>query len=105
MHSLYLFHGRRVHHLNPIIRQMVNQKVRSLTAKDLIRQGRENNLNITVKQAKQILEVFQAQPFDIGNEKLVRSINAKLKKIDPDLYRKARKLMKPYESYLDFSLD
>lgn len=91
--------------MNPIIRQMVNQKVRNLTVKELIRQGREHNIDITVKQAKQILAIFHAQPFDIGNEKLIRSINNKLKKIDPNLYTKARRLMKPYESYLDYSLD
>lgn len=84
---------------------MVNQKVRNLTVKELIRQGREHNLNITVKQAKQILEVFHAQPFDIGDEKLIRSLNNKLKKLDPKLYKQARSLMKPYESYLDYSLD
>lgn len=84
---------------------MVNQKIRNLTVKEIIRIGRENNLSITVKQAKEILQILQAKPFDIGNKKLVLSINNQLKKLDPSLYKKARKLLQPYETYLDYSLD
>ncbi|MDG5786573.1 DUF2624 family protein [Evansella sp. AB-P1] len=92
--------------MNPLVRQMVNQKIRSLTVKELIRLGRENRISITVKQAKEVLAILQEEPFDIGDKKLVLSVNKKLKSnLDPKLYQKARKLLKPYESYLDYSID
>ncbi|MBU9722476.1 MULTISPECIES: DUF2624 family protein [Bacillaceae] len=91
--------------MNPVIQQMVNQKIRSLNVKELIRLGRENNISITVKQAKEILNILQEQPFDIGNKKLVLNINKKLKNLDPELYNKVRGILKPYEKYLDYSID
>ncbi|MFA9559348.1 DUF2624 family protein [Evansella sp. AB-rgal1] len=91
--------------MNPLVRQMVNQKIRNLDVKELIRFAREYQISLTVKQAKQVLVILQEQPFDIGNKKLVLQVNNKLKKLEPSLYKKARKLLEPYESYLDYSLD
>jgi queuine/archaeosine tRNA-ribosyltransferase len=91
--------------LNPVIRKIVNQKIRELNVKEIIRLARENNLTITVKQAKEILAAIQEQPFDIGNKSTVLKVNRRLKQLDPSLYKKARKLLKPYEAYLDYSLD
>ena len=91
--------------MNPIIRNMVNQKIRSLTTKELIRFGREQKISLTVSQANEILTVLHTVPFDIGNKKRVLKINNELKKMDPSLYKKGRKLLKPYETYLDYSLD
>ncbi|MBU9712084.1 DUF2624 family protein [Evansella tamaricis] len=91
--------------MNPVIQQMVNQKIRGLTAKELIRLGRENNISITVKQAKEILSILHEKPFDIGNKQLVQEVNNKLKKLDPSLYKKAKSLLKPYEQYLDYSIE
>ncbi|ADU29890.1 DUF2624 family protein [Evansella cellulosilytica] len=91
--------------MNPIVRQMVNQKIRNLTVKELIKLGRENNISLTVKQATAVLNILQDQPFDIGNKNIVLNVNNQLKQLDPALYKKARQLLKPYESYLDYSLD
>ncbi|SDY52897.1 Protein of unknown function [Evansella caseinilytica] len=91
--------------MNPIVRQMVNQKVRNLNVKELIRLGRENGIHLTVRQAKEVLAIIHAVPFDIGDKKNVLQLNERLKKMDPALYKKARKLLRPYEAYLSFSLD
>ena len=91
--------------MNPLIRQLVNQKIQTLTVKELIRQAREHKVNLTVKQAQLVLKVLHDEQFDIGNEQLVGRINVKLKKIDLSLYEKTRQLLKPYEKYLNYSLD
>lgn len=90
--------------MNPIIRQMVNQRIQSLTPKELIRLSKDYNLNLTVKQAKQILTILHRKPFDIGNESLVKQVNHELKSLDPSLYKKVRTLLKPYEQYLDYKI-
>ncbi|UCZ54525.1 DUF2624 domain-containing protein [Bacillus shivajii] len=90
--------------VNPVIRQMVNQRIRSLTAKELIRLAMENDIKLTVKQANEMLNILHKEPFDIGNEQLIKRVNRELKALDPSLYKKARKLLKPYEQYLDFDI-
>ncbi|MGJ9381723.1 MULTISPECIES: DUF2624 family protein [Salipaludibacillus] len=87
--------------MNPFIKDVVNQKIKNLTAKELIRMGRQEGISLTVKEANQILSILHAQPFDISNKNQVNNIKAQLKQKYPQLYQQGILLLKPYEHYLE----
>lgn len=87
--------------MNPVIRELINQKIEQLTVKELIRHSRKEGIVMTVKDAKRILAVIQEEKFDIGNKKQVNQFKKKLKMEFPQHYDKAMALLKPYEHYLE----
>lgn len=91
--------------MNPLIRQMVNKRMKTLTVKELVREAREKQMNLTVSEAKKVVQILQREAFDIGNEAQVKRLNEELKKLNPSLYKQARSLLEPYEKYLDYKLD
>ncbi|TMW73834.1 DUF2624 family protein [Alteribacter natronophilus] len=88
--------------MNPVIRQMINQKINSLDIKELIRLSKQYQIPLTVKQAKQIMTVLKKEPIDVGNKKQLQRLQNDLKKIDPSLYKKAEKILEPYKDYIDW---
>lgn len=87
--------------MNPFIKEIINQKIRQLTVKELIRLGQKEGVVLTVKEAHQILSILHEKPFDIGNKKHVIEIQEKFEKQFPHLYNQAMQLLKPYEHFLE----
>ncbi|WP_096434630.1 DUF2624 family protein [Alteribacter populi] len=88
--------------MNPIIQQMVNQKINQLDTKELIRLSKQYQIPLTVKQANQIMTILKKRPIDVGNQKQIIQLQKDLKKVDPSLYKKAEKLLEPYKSYINW---
>ncbi|PYZ94274.1 hypothetical protein CR194_01675 [Salipaludibacillus keqinensis] len=87
--------------MNPVIRELINQKVRQLTLKELIKLSHKEGMSLTVKEARHILSIIQEKPFDIADKKRVTEIKKQLELEFPSHYDKAFQLLKPYESYLE----
>jgi hypothetical protein len=87
--------------LNPVIKDLINKKVNSLTLKDLIRLSHQEGIPLTVKEGKKVLEIIQQQPFDISDKKKVEELKQKLQKEFPKHSQSALALLKQYEHYLD----
>ncbi|PYZ98661.1 hypothetical protein CR205_08815 [Alteribacter lacisalsi] len=88
--------------MNPIVKQMINQKINSLDVKELIRLSRQYQIPITVKQAKQIITVLKKHPIDVGNPNHIKRLQNELKQIDPALYKKAEQILEPYKDHIDW---
>ncbi|MBB5173913.1 DUF2624 family protein [Texcoconibacillus texcoconensis] len=91
--------------MNPIVRQMANQKINSLDERELLRLSKEYEIPLTAKQAKEIIQIIHKHPIDVGNEKQVKRLRDELKTLDPKLYRKADKLLTPYKSMIAWPKD
>jgi len=87
--------------LNPVIRDLINEKVRSLSLKELIRISQKEGISLTVKDARRILSIIDQNNFDISNQTMIKNIRKQLQQEYPHHYKQALVLIKPYEHYLD----
>lgn len=87
--------------MNSVIRDLINEKVRSLTLKELIRFSKKEGISLTVKDARRILSIIDTNNFDISNQTKVKNIRKQLQQEFPNHYKRALVLLKPYEHYLE----
>lgn len=87
--------------MNPVIRDLINEKVRSLSLKELIRISQKEGISLTVKDARRILSIIDQNNFDISNQTMIKNIRKQLQQEYPNHYKQALVLIKPYEHYLD----
>ncbi|WP_416149342.1 DUF2624 family protein [Salipaludibacillus sp. HK11] len=87
--------------MNSVIQDIINQKVRQLTLKELIKLCQQEGIPLTVKDGRRILAILQRKPFDIADKKRIKSIRKQLQQEFPSQYKHALVLLKPYEHYLE----
>lgn len=56
---------RRHSEVNPLIKQLVNQKLNRMTPGELERLGRKYGLNISARESVLVMEIIQSRSFDI----------------------------------------
>ncbi|WP_280768477.1 DUF2624 family protein [Salipaludibacillus daqingensis] len=87
--------------MNPVIRDLINEKVRQLTLKELIKLSKKENIPLTVKEARRVITIIQQDTFDISNHNQVNKIREKLKKEFPNQYQQLLPKIQSYEHYLE----
>ncbi|MBU8905690.1 DUF2624 domain-containing protein [Desertibacillus haloalkaliphilus] len=87
--------------MNPVLQQMINAKLNSITKAELMQLSQQYQLPITERQAERIIQILRAEPIDILNEKQrERIINQIKTEIDQETAKKAEQLLQQFQHML-----
>ncbi|WP_246589277.1 DUF2624 family protein [Desertibacillus haloalkaliphilus] len=87
--------------INPVLQQMINAKLNSITKAELMQLSQQYQLPITERQAERIIQILRAEPIDILNEKQrERIINQIKTEIDQETAKKAEQLLQQFQHML-----
>ncbi|WP_026674684.1 DUF2624 family protein [Alkalihalobacterium bogoriense] len=87
--------------MNPVIVQMINLKVNSLSKEELLSLSQQHNLPITEKQAEQVLNVLRSETINITNKQQVERMIQRLRtEVDPHVSNVVKQLLDQYGHYL-----
>ncbi|MCM2677827.1 DUF2624 family protein [Alkalicoccobacillus plakortidis] len=64
--------------MNVFIQQLINQKINSITAPELIKQAEKNQIQISSSQAQQVVSILKTEKIDVGNAEQVERLLQKL---------------------------
>ncbi|WP_102345575.1 DUF2624 family protein [Bacillus sp. Marseille-P3661] len=86
--------------MNPFIQQIVNQKLNSITAEELVKHGKSYNIHLTIPEAEKIVKILKAEKhISITNDDQHRKIIKKIgKEVNPTLARKANSLLMQFKN-------
>ncbi|WP_078552801.1 DUF2624 family protein [Bacillus alkalicellulosilyticus] len=88
--------------MNPVIIQMVNMKVNSLTKQELLGLAQQHNISLTPDQATQVMTVLKSENIDVTNQQQVQRIISRLKnEVDPHVSNVVSQLLQQYGHYLN----
>jgi len=83
--------------MNPFVQQMINHKINTLTPKQLQNLGSQYQVNITIEQARQIIDILHHEPINIADEtQRKRLLNKIAKEVDPSVAQKTKKLLEEF---------
>lgn len=83
--------------MNPFVQQMINHKINTLTPKQLQNLGSQYQVNITIEQARQIIDILHREPINIADEtQRKRLLNKIAKEVDPSVAQKTKKLLEDF---------
>lgn len=66
--------------MNAFMQQLINQKINSITAPELIKQAQKNQITLTQSQAQKVVSILKTEKIDVGNADQVERILEKLQK-------------------------
>lgn len=70
--------------MNPLIQQMVNQKINSLTKEDLLSLSVQYQMPINEKQAEKVINILRSEKINIADEQQCKRILYRLQtEVDP----------------------
>lgn len=64
--------------MNPFLQQIINQKINSITATELVKQAEKNQINLSETQAQKVVSILKTEKIDVGNPEQVERILEKL---------------------------
>ncbi|TSB46738.1 DUF2624 family protein [Alkalicoccobacillus porphyridii] len=64
--------------MNMFMQQIINQKINSITAVELIKQAEKNQIKLSESQAQKVVSILKTEKIDVGNAEQVERILAKL---------------------------
>lgn len=83
--------------MNPIYRQIANNKINNLTTDDLIRYASMYQIRLTRVQAEKVLKIFRRESIDIGNKKQRNYILNQIgKEVDVEIQKKVNYLLSQF---------
>lgn len=85
------------------IQQMVNYKIKQLTANELIQLAKQYRIAITKNEAEKVVSILKNEKIDISDELQIRRILAKIKKeVSPKAMSQAEQLLNQFSSAYPF---
>lgn len=88
--------------MNPFIKQMINNKVNSLTKAELLALSEQHQMPINEAQAEKVLEIIQSNPVDVGNKQQINTLINRLKtEVDPYVSQLVTELLGQYGHLLN----
>ncbi|OLS35769.1 hypothetical protein BTR22_15040 [Alkalihalophilus pseudofirmus] len=87
--------------MNSIMQQLVNQKVNSLTAGELMQLSSQYQNPLTKEQAEGVINVLREEQIDVGNADQVNKIIQKLQtEVDPHVSSIVTQLLQQFGHFL-----
>ncbi|BAB05106.1 DUF2624 domain-containing protein [Halalkalibacterium halodurans] len=87
--------------MNPFMIQMVNQKLNSLTAPELLQLAKQYGIPLTGNQAKDVIAILRSESVDVGNEAQVKRLIERLQQeTDPQLAQTINQLLTQFSHLL-----
>ncbi|ERN54780.1 DUF2624 domain-containing protein [Alkalihalophilus marmarensis] len=87
--------------MNSIMQQLVNQKVNSLTAGELMQLSSQYQIPLTKDQAEGVINVLREEQIDVGNADQVNKIIQKLQtEVDPHVSSIVTQLLQQFGHFL-----
>ncbi|WP_100372414.1 DUF2624 domain-containing protein [Bacillus sp. FJAT-45037] len=88
--------------MNSIMQQLVNQKVNTLTAGELIQLSAQYQIPLNQTQAEGVIKVLQEAPIDVGNEAQVNYVIQRLQSdVDPHVSSIIQQLLQQFGHFLN----
>jgi len=87
--------------MNVIMQQLVNNKVNSLTTKDLLDLANQYNIQLTANQAEKVIAILRTEQIDVANQAQVHRIIHRLQtEVDPYVSSVIQQLLQQFSQYL-----
>ncbi|MCD8500657.1 MAG: DUF2624 domain-containing protein [Bacillaceae bacterium] len=87
--------------MNPLILQIVNNKLNTLSETELSNAAKQYGFSITSQQAKKIITILRSETINIADENQRTRILTNIRnEVDQETERKFFALLKQYEQYL-----
>ncbi|GAE33421.1 DUF2624 family protein [Halalkalibacter akibai] len=87
--------------MNVIMQQLVNNKVNSLTTKDLLDLATQYNIQLTANQAEKVIAILRTEQIDVANQAQVHRIIHRLQtEVDPYVSSVIQQLLQQFSQYL-----
>jgi ribosomal protein L22 len=87
--------------MNAIMQQLINNKVNSLTTKELLDLASQNNINLSFTQAKKVISILRSEKIDIANKTQVERMIQRLQtEVDPYVSSVIQQLLHQFNQYL-----
>lgn len=87
--------------MNVFMQQLINQKINSITAPELVKQAQKNQIQLSQSQAQKVVSILQTEKIDVGNQEQVERILAKLQtETDSHIASTIQQLLQQYSHLL-----
>lgn len=87
--------------MNPLIQQIANQKLNSLTKEELLSLSMQYGVPITYDQAEKVILILRSETIDIANKQQVERLLYRLQtEIDPYVSNTVKHLLNQYAPLL-----
>lgn len=87
--------------MNPLILQIVNNKLNTINEGELKSLAQQYQFSINDQQAKEIIRILRSETINVVDDKQRNRLLTKIKKqVDPQTARQFFKMLKQYEQYL-----
>ncbi|WP_332632133.1 DUF2624 family protein [Halalkalibacter flavus] len=87
--------------MNAIMQQLVNNKVNSLTANELLNLANQYNIALTRQQAEKVISILRLEQIDVANQAQVQRIIHRLQtEVDPYVSSVVQQLLQQFSQYL-----
>ncbi|WP_235820396.1 DUF2624 family protein [Halalkalibacter krulwichiae] len=83
------------------MQQLVNNKVNSLTTKELLDLASQYNIPLTYQQAEKVITIIRSEQIDVANQAQVHRIIQRLQtEVDPHVSSVIQQLLSQFSQYL-----
>ncbi|KHF41862.1 DUF2624 family protein [Halalkalibacter okhensis] len=87
--------------MNAIMQQLVNNKVNSLTANELLNLASQYNINLSKQQAEKVIAILRSEQIDVANQAQVQRMIQRLQtEVDPYVSSVIQQLLQQFSQYL-----
>ncbi|MFC0558068.1 DUF2624 family protein [Halalkalibacter alkalisediminis] len=87
--------------MNAFMQQIVNNKVNSLTTKELLDLATQYNIQLSTQQAQQVIAILRTEQIDVGNQAQVERIIHRLQtEVDEYVSSVIQQLLQQFSQYL-----
>jgi hypothetical protein len=92
---------KRGAYMNAIMQQLVNNKINSLTVKELLDLATQYNIQLSYQQAEKVITILRTEQIDVANQAQVHRIIHRLQtEVDPYVSSVIQQLFKQFSQYL-----
>ncbi len=83
--------------MNEWMLQMINQKINSLSARELLELASQHQIPLTMQQAQKVIAVLRSETINIADKRQVERMIYRLKtEVDPHVSRVIEQLLQQY---------
>ncbi|WP_413380156.1 DUF2624 family protein [Alkalihalobacillus sp. 1P02AB] len=87
--------------MNPIMQQLINHKVNSLSSTELLQLSQQYQIPLNEQQANQVIQIIRSEKINVANtEQIHRILNRLQTEIDPYVANVVQQLMQQFNQYL-----
>ncbi|KGA95919.1 hypothetical protein AJ85_15695 [Alkalihalobacillus alcalophilus ATCC 27647 = CGMCC 1.3604] len=87
--------------MNPIMQQLVNHKVNSLSSTELLQLSEQYQIPLNEQQANKVIQILRTEKINVANtEQIHRILNRLQTEVDPYVSNVVQQLMQQFNQYL-----